>query len=82
MIRKPNLSEKMLFGVENELSHLESLAKLMSDSEEREFLDSSIERIRNTVALIQENVDDCERAGITQSQRESLVAEHDYLEVG
>ena len=92
-IRKPNIIERMLFSIENELSHLESLAKLMHDAEEREFLYSSIKRMQNLVLLLLENIAECEEVGMTQSQREARVAEYDraiipsviqdmYLEIG
>ena len=76
MIRKPNLSEKMLFGIENELLYIESIARAVP-GDEREMLEACIKRLRRLVLLILDNVGECEAAGLTQTQYESLVAEYD-----
>ena len=92
MIRKPNFLECMLFGLEKELTHLESLAKTMHDAEERTLLHSSIKRMQELIPLLLESLAKCEEAGLPQSQREaqlakfardiSLVNQHMYLEIG
>ena len=75
-IRKANLSELALFALENELHHLESIARTTGTGK-CWMLTDSIKRMQNTVTLLLDNVAENEKAGVTQSQLESRVAEYD-----
>ena len=75
-IRKPSLDIQALFILENELHHMELIARTTGTGKYW-MLTASIKRMQNTVALLLDNVAENEKAGVTQSQRESRVAEYD-----